>query len=214
MKKLFVYTVGLLSFALVLSATDEPKMQTFLGYNLTRFNPSSGYTPSFNANGGGGQFVYNFSHWIGGVFDMGVATKGTLRGAPIDSTVINFVAGPRFAWHNHSRFIPYGEVLFGGAYTTASAQITALPLFGPVVSPAGIVPSGVPLTVRVNSSHTGFAMLAGGGLDIRISKHMSFRPVGADYYLTHLPDLLTGGSASNRNNFRYTAGVNFWFGAR
>jgi hypothetical protein len=57
-------------------------------------------------------------------------------------------------------------------------------------------------------------MLMGGGLDIRLSRHVAFRPVEADYYLTRLPDLLTGGNSTNRNNFRYAAGVNFLIGAR
>ena len=56
-------------------------------------------------------------------------------------------------------------------------------------------------------------MMAGGGLDIKINKHMSFRPIGADYYLVRLPSLLTG-DTTNRNNFRYSTGINFLFGAQ
>ncbi len=56
-------------------------------------------------------------------------------------------------------------------------------------------------------------MFAGGGLDIKMSKHIAFRPLGADYYLARPNSLLTG-NASNRNNFRYTAGINFLFGAQ
>jgi hypothetical protein len=45
---------------------------------------------------------------------------------------------------------------------------------------------------------------------------MTFRPVGADYYLTRMPDFLTqnlpGHNHHNASNFRYTAGVNFLFG--
>ena len=51
---------------------------------------------------------------------------------------------------------------------------------------------------------------------IKINKHMTFRPVGADYYLTRMPDFLTQNLSNhhhhNSNNFRYTAGVNFVFG--
>jgi hypothetical protein len=56
-------------------------------------------------------------------------------------------------------------------------------------------------------------MMAGGGLDIKVNDHISVRPVGVDYYLTQIPSLLSG-DTSNRNNFRYSAGVNFLFGAR
>ena len=54
-------------------------------------------------------------------------------------------------------------------------------------------------------------MMAGGGLDIKLSKHIAFRPIGADYYLTRVPSFLTG-NTTNRNNFRYSAGINFLFG--
>jgi hypothetical protein len=45
---------------------------------------------------------------------------------------------------------------------------------------------------------------------------MTFRPVGADYYLTRVSNVFTsvGDNTSNRNNFRYSAGVSFLFGAR
>ena len=54
-------------------------------------------------------------------------------------------------------------------------------------------------------------MMAGGGLDIKLSRHVSFRPIGADYYLARVPSFFTG-DVSNRNNFRYSAGVNFLIG--
>jgi hypothetical protein len=213
MRKIIAVIAAVPMFALVAAATDVPRMETFLGYNFVRFNPNSGYIPSFNANGGGGQFVYNLNKWVGGVVDIGAVSKGTLNGFNVDTTVINFVAGPRITFHNHSRFTPFGQVLFGGAYSTASAQISLLPLGGALLPPGIILPPDVPVSARINASHTGFAMFAGGGLDIKINKHIAFRPIGADYYLTRLPSLFTG-DTTNRNNFRYSAGVNFLFGAQ
>jgi hypothetical protein len=210
MRKIIAVIAAVPLFALVASATDVPTYETFLGYNFVRFNPNSDFIPSFNANGGGGQFVYNVSKWIGGVVDIGAVTKGTLNGFSVDTTVVNFVAGPRFTYHNHSRFIPYGQVLFGGAYATTSAPIglTGAPILPPFL---GLAP-GV-LSARITASHTGFAMFAGGGLDIKLNKHIAFRPVGADYYLTRIPSFISG-NTTNRNNFRYSAGVNFLFGAK
>jgi opacity protein-like surface antigen len=211
MKNSFLIIGAVLLFASAAAATDVPTAETFLGYNLVRFNPNPHVFPSFNANGGGGQFVYNVDKWIGGVFDMGAVTKGTLQGFNINTTVLNFVAGPRVTYHNHSRFTPFAQVLFGGAYSTASARVSLLP-DGTVIPPGIIVPPDLPITARLNASHTGFAMFAGGGLDIKVNKHIAFRPIGADYYLTRLPSLVTG-NTTNRNNFRYSAGVNFLFGA-
>ena len=209
MRKFIAVIAAVPMLALVAAASDVPKTETFLGYNYVRFNPNSDVFPSFNANGGGGQFVYNFNKWVGGVVDVGAVTRGSFDNFNVDATVINFVAGPRITYHNHSRFVPFGQVLFGGAYSTASAQVTLLG--GAFVPPGIILPS--PVTARVNASNTGFAMMAGGGLDIKVSKHIALRPIGADYYLTRIPSLLTG-DTSNRNNFRYSAGINFLMGAR
>jgi hypothetical protein len=56
-------------------------------------------------------------------------------------------------------------------------------------------------------------MLIGGGLDIKVSKHIALRPIGADYYYTRLPSFITGND-TNKDHFRYSAGVNFLFGAK
>ena len=212
MIKSFGLIAGALLFALTLSATDYSKFETYLGYNFVRFNPNSEFVPSFNANGGSGQFVYNFSRLVGVAVDLGAVNTGSLGGV-VDATVMDFVAGPRFTWRNHSRFQPFGQALFGGAYSTASAALTALPVDGTIPPILENFLPNTPLGVRVGSSRTGFAMLAGVGLDVRISKHVDFRPVEASYYLTRMPSILTGNDV-NHNNFRYSTGFNFHFGAR
>jgi hypothetical protein len=195
-------------FALVASATDWPKYETFLGYSWVRFNPNSGYIPSFNANGGYGQFQYNFNRSFGAVIDAGAVTKGELQGRDINSTVASVTAGPRYTFRNHGRFTPFVHVLFGGAFFSAS-----IPVVGAVLPPGVIIPQPGAITARWTTSTSSFAMFAGGGLDIKLSKHIAFRPIGADYYLAR-PDSLLTGNSSNRNNFRYTGGINFLFGAQ
>ncbi len=46
-------------------------------------------------------------------------------------------------------------------------------------------------------------MIAGGGFDLRISRHLAIRPVEADYVLTLLPNGVNG----TQNNLRLSAGV-------
>jgi hypothetical protein len=195
-------------FALAASATDWPKYETFLGYSFVRFNPNSGFIPSFNANGGYGQFQYNVNRWFSGVVDAGAVSKGVLNGLDISSTVASVTAGPRFTYHNHSRFTPFAHILFGGAFSSAS-----VPVVGGILPPGVILPPTGAITARLTTSDSGFAMFVGGGLDIKLHKHIAFRPIGADYYLARANSLLTG-NTSNRNNFRYTAGINFMFGAQ
>jgi len=53
-----------------------------------------------------------------------------------------------------------------------------------------------------------FAMTAGGGIDFKVSKHVSIRPFQAEYFLTKIPD----GLSNRKNSFRFGAGVVFQFG--
>jgi opacity protein-like surface antigen len=238
MKKTITVIVASLSFVFAAGATDIPgRYETFFGYQFTRFNTNRPALSSltgidnFDANGGSAQFIYNINKWVGVVFDAGAVTNQNLNplvnfipGVPItlpsfDTTVTHFVAGPRLTWHNESRFMPYVEAMFGGAYGTSSFRCIS----DPTLPPTGVLnqlcgTSSVigPISSRVQVSNTVFALMAGGGLDIKLSKHVAVRPAGFDYYLTRPPtqaiDVFNLGR-SDRNNWRYTAGVTFMFGA-
>ena len=55
-------------------------------------------------------------------------------------------------------------------------------------------------------------MEAGGGLDYRISKYFSVRPVEVDDVLTRFPSLSLG-TRENQSSIKGSAGVVFTFGA-
>lgn len=196
---------------MVASAADYPKFETFLGYDFVGYYPNNNYTPKAHFNGGSGEFVYNFSKMFGVMADIGAVHKGLIGGYNLDTTVANYVFGPRFTYHNHSRLTPFAQVLFGGAYGTTSAQVDLTSAVGGVLPPGFVVPPNQPLTVRIGASQNAFAMMAGGGFDIKLSKHMAFRPIEMYYYQTRFsnPELVT----NTQSNWRYTAGVNFLFGA-
>jgi outer membrane immunogenic protein len=208
MKKLFAIGAGLLAFTFVAAAADIPEYETFLGYNFTRFSPDSGYVPSFNANGGSGQFVLNYWKGIGAVLDVGAVNKGDLNGQSIDTTVTHFLLGPRFAYHNSSRWTPFGEIMFGGSHVSTSTQVVAFPATN-IFNPFFPVGSG-PITTRAVATRTGFAMMTGGGLDIKVNKNFAFRLFEADYYLTRPTNFF--GQDVNKNNWRLATGINFMWG--
>jgi opacity protein-like surface antigen len=193
-------SVLLFSFAAV-AEEIAPRMETFLGYTFTRANSATNI-PAFSANGGSGQFVYNLGSWFGAVADMGAVHNGNIQGISLDSTVANFLLGPRVSARKWSRITPYFQTLFGGVYATTS---TAVPVLGLVDS----IPLG--FNLRATRQQTAFAMTAGGGLDIKISKHVSFRPVQLEYFLTRLHDYRSG-TDNNQNNLRFCSGFNFTFG--
>ena len=205
--KLVAVLAAFLSFALTAAATDVPGFETYFGYDWVRFNPDTANIPSFNANGGSGQFVYNFYKGIGLTFDAGAVTKDTFSGV-FSNRQAHFLLGPRYGFYNHSRFTPFGEVLFGGANASVSTDIFNVP----TVLPASSITVPDNVSASLNVSRTSFAMMAGGGLDIRLSKHVTYRLFDADYFLTRPVSFMTGENV-NKNNVRLTTGVNFTWGA-
>ena len=44
----------------------------------------------------------------------------------------------------------------------------------------------------MSATQTAFAMAVGGGLDWKIAKRITFRPIAVDYVLTRFPSYFTG----------------------
>jgi len=227
MKKCVMTGTAMLIFSFAAYATDYGKYETFLGYTYTRFEtgnfipaPFNENLPSFNAHGGSAQFVYNFNRWFGLVLDAGavhgtgvgnfgnnILFPSTFSRGGADMTLANYLLGPRVRWGSHGRFQPYIQTLFGGATAWQSLPVPDVA----IVTPLGgvIVPNGSHLQFARTTS--GFAMTAGGGIDFRLSKNVYLRPIQAEYYLTRLRPIAQLDTV-NRNNFRYSAGINFEFG--
>ena len=197
---------AILSFGLTAAAADSPGFEAYFGYDWVKFNPDATAIPSFTADGGSAQLVYNFYKGIGLTFDAGAVTKDTFSGV-FNNRQTHFLIGPRYGFHNHSRFTPFGEILFGGADASVSTSIVEAPTVLP--STAITVPDNV--SARLTASRTSFAMMAGGGLDIRLSKHFTYRLFDADYFLTR-PISFISGENVNKNNLRVTTGVALTWG--
>ncbi len=101
-----------------------------------------------------------------------------------DLSIVSYLFGPRYSRRSISRFTPFVQVLAGGVHGFDA-------LF-PNQNGSTITPDG-------------FALAAGGGLDINASRHFAIRVFQADYFLTKLPN-----DAGNReNNLRLSAGIVF-----
>jgi len=222
MRKSVAVIAAVLLSTLVAAAQDAPRAEAFLGYAYTRANSATD-VPAFSMNGGLGQFALNFNPWIGFVSDLGAAHNGNIGGYHLDTTITNFLFGPRLSVRHWSRVTPYFQILWGGVYGATSAEIDIPPgtPTNPIVIPPPLAPtphgstsSNLPNAIALRASHdqTAFAMTVGGGVDIKINKVVSFRPIGLDYYLTRLQNLRTAND-NNQHNLRYYTGVNFTFGS-
>jgi len=219
MKKSIAVLGAVSLFALVATAQDTPKAETFLGFTYMRVNSATD-VPSFSTNGGSGQFVLNFGKWIGAVADLGAVHNGNIGGYHLDTTITNFLFGPRIPIRVSHRVTPYFQTLFGGVYAGTSAEVIVNPSADPshpIAIPPPLVNAGTNLqnavALRAVHNQTAFAMTVGGGLDIKINNVASFRPIGLDYFLMRLQNLRSAND-NNQHCLRYTTGVNFTFGAR
>src|SRR5262249_9793424 len=126
--------------------------------------------------------------------------------------------GPRISLR-YSRITPYANILFGGIHAGTSIAVRAIPVPPSANQPIFLpgeptpVPPNTPVTARAVASQTAFAMALGGGLDIKMTKHVSFRPVGLDWMLTRLQNIRDLNDR-NQHCLRYTAGGQFTFGAQ
>jgi opacity protein-like surface antigen len=203
-KKITLIGVVLLFAFTVAAQNTTPQMEAFLGYAFTRMNSATN-GPAFSTNGGSGQFVYDFNKWISAVADLGAVHNGNIHNIHLDTTMANFLVGPRLPVRLWSRFTPYFQVLFGEVYASTSTAVPA-----ELILPSGVViPTGSFL--RATKSETGFGMTTGGGLDIKITKHVNFRPIQLEFFLTRLQNLRSGND-NNQSNLRYSTGFNFTFG--
>jgi hypothetical protein len=196
-------------------ADDNPRAELYFGYTYFRVNTASN-VPAFSANGGNGQFAVDFNKWLGFVADIGAVHNGNIGSNHIDTTLTDYLFGPRVSLR-FSRITPFFNILLGGMHASTSTAVSAIPVqpSQPIYLPGypNGVPANTPVTLRAVASQTGFAFALGGGLDLKITKHVSFRPVELEWALTRLQNLRTAND-NNQHNLRYMAGFNFTFGAQ
>jgi len=187
-----------------------PKAELFLGYS--RFGTFSNNTVAGNRmvglNGGSASIAFNFNRFLGIVGDFGGYDDSQLQltgngvNQPIvansSGTAYTYLFGPRLSYRNETRLTPFVQVLAGGVHASAVT----------VNSCAGAGCTVLP----VQSS---FAFTGGGGLDIRLTHHVSIRAVQAEYMMTRFQGVANGAStgvSASQNDLRLSSGLLFGFG--
>jgi hypothetical protein len=198
-----------LSLAIPTSAQEIvwPKLEAIADYSYMRFASTNPYTARHALLGGGGSLIYNWNEFLGLQGEVQAYTSNTnifsiprTTGFPSGLTgsaqgnMITYLFGPEIKTRYHN-FQPFGHLLFGGAHTN---------IYDVIFRP--LCPGGGACNAKVPSADS-FAMEFGGGLDIPITKSISFRPVQIDYLLTRFSNTLT--RTSVQNNFHYSAGLVF-----
>jgi outer membrane protein OmpA-like peptidoglycan-associated protein len=183
-----------------------PTIELFAGYSYLRAMPTTAEGNRMDwLNGGSTSVAFNFNRHLGLVADFGgfddskIRLAGTSTSPSIvadsSGTAYTFLAGPRLSFRGHGRIAPFAQALFGGIHASA------------VTLSSGCTGTGcTPLPAE-----TSFAMTAGGGLDLRVHRHLAIRLIQAEYLMTRFEDRSTGNSAT-QNDMRLSSGIVFRFG--
>jgi hypothetical protein len=194
-------------FAVGAFAQELPRVEVYAGYSFTRINSATN-VPAFSANGGMLDLAFNVNKWLGIVGTLNAVHNGNIHNFHLDQTAYGYMFGPRVNLRM-GRIIPFFEGLWGATFDTRSFRVP-----GNVIAPGSIQPLGI--DTRFVNNKTAFSQMYGGGLDLPLGSHLSFRPIRADYYMTRFQPVFFNGLGTpnrnrNQNNFIYSTGFNFRF---
>ncbi|MHB8215526.1 MAG: outer membrane beta-barrel protein [Candidatus Sulfotelmatobacter sp.] len=173
--------------ALSARAQNGGSVDVGVDYNYVRTNAPAAGCGCFALNGGSAWLAFDFSPSIGIVAEIAGQHASNISSSGADLTLTSYLAGPRYTWAHARHFAPFAQLLLGGAHASGS-----------------LAPGSSALPGSANA----FAMIAGGGLDISLTRRVSLRVFEADYYLTHFDN----GVNDHQNNLRIAAGVIIRFG--
>jgi hypothetical protein len=189
-RNLLLLAFGLVGSAAAVAqeAAPTPVAEVGINYSYITTMPGRG-APSFGSQGGSGTFVYHINRVIGVVADVGGYYNGAA--ANFTPTTFSYLFGPRLSLRKSSKFTPYVQALFGGDRVSTSL-----------------------VNVDTGNTHVenGFAASFGGGLDVRLTDHLAFKPFQIEYLMTRTPNIWSPDNF--QNNIRYSAGIVFRFGAK
>jgi outer membrane immunogenic protein len=180
MRKLLIACGLLLIGAASAKAREVRGFEVSGDYQYVRYNPGNGAS-GVNCQGGSGSVGAYLSARIGVIGEFGgCKVTGLLSGTSAHE--LSYLFGPRIYFPmTRGRVFPFVQALFGGERFSAG------------VSGLG------------SASSNAFAMAAGGGADVTLSRHLTLRAVQVDYLYTHF------GGAS-QNNLRLQSGIVYRFG--
>src|ERR1700682_4499584 len=162
-------------------------------YNYINFSPGDPFA-NFNNQGAAGSFTFNVSKWVGLTAEVGAHRFNRnifpLTGANTSASdsLTTYLFGPRLNLRKFDHFVPFAEFLAGGTY--GGNQLTGI--------------SG-------GSGQNAFAIAAGGGLDIVLTKNLAWRFAQFDYLMTS-PSGPALGSRGRPKNLRAATGLVLRFG--
>jgi hypothetical protein len=160
-------------------------LEISFNYSYARSNAAPGQCGCFNMNGGSSEVAFHAFRALSVVADLTGERAATIGASAGDGlSLAAFTVGPRFS-HRFSggRFTPFVQGLVGAVHGFD-----------------GLFPNS---SGSLAGAATSRAVLAGGGLDLTINRHLAIRAIQADYLRTQLPN----GQGNQQNLLRVSAGI-------
>lgn len=178
MRRFLIILALLTVLPVAAAAQDTPKVEIFGGYSYLRQTDN---LIGEDLHGWNASFTSNITKWMGLAAEFsGHYGDATLTpGLKADVATHIFAVGPRFAYRGSERVTPFAHVLLGAARSNVTY----------------FVASG---RARINES--AFALIVGGGLDVKVHDNVAIRLFQADYVLTRF-------NSDSQHNFRASTGL-------
>ena len=162
-----------------------PRYELNFGFSYVNFSPGSGFD-NYNMYGGTGGFTFNANRYLGLTAELGsYSGNHTINSTCCSGGITTYLFGPRLNLRKFDHFVPFAEFLFGGAQ--AGGGVTGA------------------------SGQNAFAMAAGGGVDVVLTKNLAWRFAEIDYLMTNFTGPILNAS-SRQNNLRLGTGLVLRFG--
>jgi len=133
-------------------------------------------------NGGSGTVVYNLTSNWAGVADMTVGHANNVNNTGQNITIFDYLFGPRYTRRMSSRFVPYGQVMLGGAMENVNFQFAI--------------------------NRNAFAVLAGGGVTTQLKHRFGLTLGEVDWIYSRIPNAVN----DRQNDLRIVTGFTYHFG--
>src|SRR5580704_4057636 len=162
-----------------------PKFEAAGMFDYVNFSSGGGFS-NFNNYGAAGSFTWNVSRWIGLTEELGgIGYTRDVNGTSLHGETATFLVGPRLNLRKFDYFVPFAEFLVGGVH--GGPQMTG------------------------DGNQSAFALAAGGGVDIALSKYIVWRFAEIDYLMTNFSGSSLGGNG-RQDNLRLGSGIVLRFG--
>jgi outer membrane immunogenic protein len=158
-------------------------LEVSFAYSYARANAGPGQCGCFNMNGGSSEVAFHAFRALSVVADL-TGERASSIGPAVGLSLVAFTVGPRLSHHfSGGKFTPFVQGLAGAAHGFD-----------------GLFPGA---NGSASGAASSLAVLAGGGLDLKLNRHIAIRALQADYLRTQLPN-----AAGNQQNLlRLSAGI-------